>query len=239
MCAMRLQAGPVPKYYQLSEILREQIAVGDLPPDKQLPTEDDLCHTYGVSRGTVRRAMDVLENEGLIRREQGRGIFAESPRPSLIPFTLVEAINGQANTRTLAQDCIPATQQIAERLQVAVGEDAIHIAQTHIVNGRPTLYEERFLSRALCPNLLNEDLNKKSVHALLVEGCQLPLIRVRHTVEKHHLSAREAHLLDAEIGASAFFVDRVTDTLIDGKERPAVWYRAIYLGDEYQFLAAF
>ena len=86
---MVLNAGPIPKYFQLAEILRGQIADGTLKPGDQLPAEDALSQTHNVSRGTVREAIRMLAKDGLILREQGRGTFVASPQsPESTFFTL-------------------------------------------------------------------------------------------------------------------------------------------------------
>jgi GntR family transcriptional regulator len=72
---------PRPRYHQLAAILRRKIRVGELAPGSQLPTETDLASTYRASRGTVRLALGVLRNEGLIQSEQGRGSFVRDKRP--------------------------------------------------------------------------------------------------------------------------------------------------------------
>lgn len=72
---------PRPRYHQLADILRRKIRIGELPPGSQLPTETDLAATYRSSRGTVRLALGVLRNEGLIQSEQGRGSFVRDRRP--------------------------------------------------------------------------------------------------------------------------------------------------------------
>lgn len=72
---------PRPRYQQLAAILRRRIRTGDLPPRSQLPTEAELATTYRAGRGTVRLALGVLRNEGLIQSEQGRGSFVRDDRP--------------------------------------------------------------------------------------------------------------------------------------------------------------
>ncbi|MGQ0777013.1 MAG: GntR family transcriptional regulator [Pseudonocardiales bacterium] len=72
---------PRPRYHQLADLLRRKIRIGELPPGSQLPTETDLASTYRSSRGTVRLALGVLRNEGLIQSEQGRGSFVRNDRP--------------------------------------------------------------------------------------------------------------------------------------------------------------
>ncbi len=64
-----------PLHQQLSRILSERIAAGEYPPGGLLPSEADLCRTYGISRSTVRQALGSLVNGGLVRRTRGRGTF--------------------------------------------------------------------------------------------------------------------------------------------------------------------
>lgn len=68
-----LTKGPIPLYYQIEKILRDQVLSHQIPVGSQLPTEMDLCEKFQVSRATVRRALQSLESDGLIKCEQGRG----------------------------------------------------------------------------------------------------------------------------------------------------------------------
>ncbi|MBI3962513.1 MAG: GntR family transcriptional regulator, partial [Deinococcus sp.] len=65
----------IPLYYQLKELLRERIEAGEWEPGNQIPTEEELCERYKVSRITVREAIQGLVSEGLLYRQQGRGTF--------------------------------------------------------------------------------------------------------------------------------------------------------------------
>jgi GntR family transcriptional regulator len=240
-----LKPGPLPKYYQLVQILREQILSGRLGPNDQLPTEETLCQAYGVSRGTVRRAITTLTYEGLIRAEQGRGTFVNAPRPKLASFALasfdedMDQQQRQPATRLLTASVSPATPEVAGRLGVVAGEPVIYIARLRLADDQPVIHETRYLARELCPALLGEDLETESIHWLLVHKHRLPMIRATYTIEVHLLDSDEADLLQMEAGAAAFFVDRLTYTLDETGERPAVWYQALYRGDNYQFRAEF
>ncbi len=64
-----------PLYYQLAQKLREKITAGEFKPGKAMPTEPELCKQYGVSRITIRQAVEILENAGLVERQQGRGTY--------------------------------------------------------------------------------------------------------------------------------------------------------------------
>ena len=65
----------VPLHHQIKESLTLQIASGQWRPEDEVPSEAELCRHYGVSRGTIRRALADLENQGLVERRQGKGTF--------------------------------------------------------------------------------------------------------------------------------------------------------------------
>jgi len=242
---MPLKPGPLPKYYQLTEILREQILSRELETGDQLPTEDALCRAYGVSRGTVRQAISTLAHEGLIRREQGRGTFVNVSRPGSIFFTLasfdedMRRQHRRPRTQVLTLEVVPATPEVAEHLALTTDEPVLHMVRLRLADNRPVVHETRYLAQSICPTLVEDDLEAESVHSLLIHKYRIPLIRTIHTIEAHILSPQEACLLDVEPGTAAFFVDRLTYTTGDTGERPAVWYQAIYRGDEYHFRADF
>ncbi len=240
---MTLNSGPLPKYYQLAEILRQDIISGTLQPNDQLPSEEVLCQTHNVSRGTVREAIRTLIEEGLIRREHGRGTFVNPSLPESAPFTLtsfdedMRRQGRQSTTIVLAAEVIPATAEVAEHLELPIGESVIHIACLRLADNQPVVYATRYLAQSLCPALLDEDLVNRSIHWLLIYKHQIPMVRMTHTVEAGHLLVEQAELLQAKPGATAFFVDRITYTAKDGRKFPAVWFQAIYREDNYHIKA--
>jgi GntR family transcriptional regulator len=239
---MRLKPGPIPHYYQLQEILRKRIESGEFKPHDQFPTEAQLCQEYGVSRGTVGRAIRILVDQGWLRREQGRGTFVARPSLSPVFFRLADFSEDmrqrglEPSTKLLSRKVIPASEEIAARLQIPVGEKVIKIARLRLASGRPMAYETRHLAYDLCPQLMEEDLEHQSIHSLLIDKNNIPLIRTCHTVEARVLSEEEARLLEVEPGSAGFFIDRLTYTTHD---RPGTWYQAVYRGDEYRFTAEF
>lgn len=77
---------PTPTYYRISQNLRRRILEGHYPADSQLPTEDDLIREFGVSRHTVRAALQPLVAQGLVRRQAGRGSFIQQPDVTRAPW---------------------------------------------------------------------------------------------------------------------------------------------------------
>ncbi len=236
---MLTKTPPLPKYYQLAQLLSDQIADGTLQPDDQLPTEEELSRQYNYSRGTVREAIRLLENDNLVRRERGRGTFVTAVRQpsslfSLMPFSeAMRRQNREPTTRLLKAVTLPASEQVAERLQLNPGESVIHLVRLRLADSQPVVFEERYMAQALCPGLLDEDLTATSVHTLIVFKYGVSLVKMTHTVEVGQLSQIQAQHLSVKPDDRAFFVDRLTFTEKDGTRFPAVWFQGIYREDSY------
>lgn len=239
---MQVHPGLIPRYYQLKLILEKRIQSGEFQPGDQFPTDDELCAEYNLSRGTVRRAVDMLVEEGRLRREQGRGTFITSPQFSPVYFRLAafseEMLQRglEPSTQLLRLRTFPANEEIASHLEISRGEEVIEIVRLRLADGKPMAIETRYLTYQTCPQLLEEDLENQSIHNLLIEKYNLPLARACHTIEARVLSAQEAELLKVQPGSAGFLVDRVTYTL---GNRPVTWFRTIYRGDQYRFIAEF
>lgn len=237
---MHIQSGVIPRYYQLKEILEQRINAGEFQPGDQFPTDEELCSQYTLSRGTVRRAIEILVEEGRLRREQGRGTFVTPPQLSPVFFRLADFGEDmrqrglQPETQLLHLKTFPATEEIAASLQIQPGQEVIEIARLRLADGKPMAIETRYLAREVCPELLDEDLEHQSIHRLLIDKFNIPLVRAWHSIEARVLTGQEAELLQVPSGTAGFLVERVTFTI---HNRPVTWFRTIYRGDEYRFTA--
>lgn len=239
---MQVKPGLIPRYYQLKEILENRLKSGEFQPGDQFPTDDELCAEYSLSRGTVRRAVDLLVDEGRLRREQGRGTFITAPKLSPVYFRLagfdedMRQRGREPSTRLLRLRSFPANEEIAARLNLNKEEMVIEIARLRLADGIPMAYETRHLAYRLCPQILEDDLEQNSVHSLLIDKYNIPLMRASHSIEARVLSEVETKLLQVKPGSAGFVVDRITYT---SDNQPVTWYRTIYRGDEYRFTAEF
>ena len=235
----------VPKYVKLIEIIKADIQRHVLVPQQKLPNEDELAEQYGMSRGTVRKAIAELQRIGAVRKEQGRGTFVNESKPALSSFSLADfdgysrAQNRIPSNETLLFEIVHATSEIARKLDIQLDSDVIHLVQLRLASGVPIIYEERFFAKALCPYITKELIEEHSIHWLLIEKYQLPLIRLTHTIEVGTVPDDKLTLFKVNEAVSAFIVDRLSFTKVDGEIHPAVWYRALYRADEYQFQAQF
>jgi GntR family transcriptional regulator len=228
-------SGAIPKYRQLLDILRSKILKGEIAPGERIPSEEDLIATYGLSRGTVRKAVAQLETERLIETEHGIGSFVRAMHPNAVPFSFLtppDPNEALVSYEILAQEAISAPANIAEKLKIPAGTSIIHIARRKRVNSLVVSYSERFLPEAILPSLLKADLTKiGSIHNLLVEASEYPLLRAELEVEAHLMNAEEAALLEAVPGEAAIMINRLTFT---APTHPAVLYAGLFRS-QYQF----
>ena len=223
---MRVIAGALPKYRQLLQLLRQQILSGELAPGERLPTEEELLQRYGLSRGTVRKALEQLAAEGLVYTVQGSGTYVSATHPNTVPFRFAECAEGAPATyRVVTQEVIPAAMAVAERLSLPLGEPVIHIRRLRLEGETVAGFSERYLPQSLCPDLLAEDLTQPSVHDILVNRSELPLLRAVVEIEAQMLEAEDAAQLGVPAATPGIIISRITYT---APHRPAVWYRAVF-----------
>ena len=240
---MTFKQPPVPKYFQIATYIRELIVSGTLQPQDQIPTEESLVEQHQVSRGTVRKAIQLLIDEGLVESEQGRGSFVTPAFQTSNYFSLVSFEDEmrrqqrKPTSRLLKFEVRPAGERSAQRIKVDPTEKVYQIERLRLADGVPVAYECRILAQSLCPELEKEDLEMQSIHWLLTEKYRIPLVKLVHTVERLPLTQLQADLLDAEKGEPAFVVDRLSYTLRGKQKVPAVLFEAVYREDSYYLQA--
>ncbi|PJF41090.1 MAG: hypothetical protein CUN55_12005 [Phototrophicales bacterium] len=235
----------LPKYVRLIESIKADIHNHILRPQQQLPNEDTLAAKYGVSRGTVRKALAELQRQGLIRIEQGRGTFVNGTKPTVNGFSLVEfdqylrQQNRAIKTETLSFETITATPQLAERLACPSNSRLFHITQRHLIDNVPSVYEERYFQKSLCPTLTQENIANASIHWVLIKHCQIPLLRIQYDIEIIDLPKPKQAIFETTENIKVFAVHRLSFTQVNEQILPAIWYQALYRTDEYYFRAQF
>ena len=134
---------PLPRYYQLKEIMRERIRLGEWKPGDLIPSERELGETYGISRMTARQAITDLVNEGLFYREQGKGTFVSQHKITqqliqLTGFTEDIRARGQRpGTKVLSAEMFPADEATAERLRISQGMLIFRLRRLRLADDEP------------------------------------------------------------------------------------------------------
>jgi GntR family transcriptional regulator len=234
-----LEESGVPLYQQLKNILKGQILSGVLKPGDKIPPETDLCTRYGVSRITVRQAIHSLVEEGFLYRKQGKGTFVTSPKlrrrlPKLYSFTedMLE-LGLRPSSKVLACEVIVADRKTEEILKLPPGEERVNrIVRVRCANDEPILIETTFIPLYLCPGLIEEDLEKGSLYAVLRDKYGLLLDHAYETYEVGKVRKEEAQHLKCRAGLPAFVIERVTYLR---NEIPVELTKSVARGDRLRF----
>ena len=229
---------PVPRYHQLKEILREKIRSGEWKPGDLIPSERELSDTYGISRMTTRQAITDLVNEGVFYREQGKGTFVTRHKITqqllrLTGFTEdIRARGQQPSTKVLSVQMCPATEDIAEKLRLNVGQLVVCVQRLRLADGEPLAIERSQLHFKGCEQLLEEDLEQNSLYRLLESKYGVPLLEAEQELEAGLAGAEEAQLLRIPVGSAVLYTRRTTLT---ERSQPIEYAKSVYCGTKYIF----
>ncbi len=143
----------IPLYYQLAELLREQIRSGDLGGGDQIPSERELMQTHGLSRNTVRQALGILENEGLIVRDHGHGTYVSNLSNNfqymldtfLENHDLLRRAGYTPSMRQISTQKGSPPEIVRSALQLQEGEEVFCHTMVFLADGRPAMYTQDFL----------------------------------------------------------------------------------------------
>lgn len=229
------RTGMVHYYYQVKEILQKSIEKGKFKPGDRLPSEQILCSRFGVSRITVRKALDLLVREGFIFRERGRGTFVTVPplkQPAqIISFTEeLKRLGLKPSTKVLKTEIFSEKKKIALCLSLNIEEEIVLIKRLRLANGEPIGIESSYLPHKLFPNILSEDLSS-SLTKITQKRYHLFLRRATQKVKAIPVSKKEASLLRIKPGAPVLYLERTS--FLEGN-RPAEYLEAIYRSDKYE-----
>ncbi len=229
---------PIPLYYQLKEIIKDRIKEGTWQHGDLIPSEAQLETDFGLSRTTVRQALDELAAEGLLSRVQGRGTFVTSLKlqasiDSLRSFSedLAER-DLRPDAELLQFDQATLDPSLVKRLGLQETVPAIRFERLRSADSEPLALQVCYVRSDLGFPVTREQLEAGESLFALVERQGLTFLGAEETLEAVAAGEREAHLLGVEVGSPLFLVERVW-YLADGR---ALGYgHMLYRGDRYRY----
>lgn len=216
-----------PLYSQIKELLIKRLAAGEWRPGAALPSETALAQEYGVSQGTLRKALNALEAERLVERRQGKGTFVtrHSAKRSLFQFFHLVGMGGERQLPvSQALHCRSGTATRAEReaLALAAGAPVTRIQRVRHLDGQPVISEHISVPTALFPDL--QDCAPEALPNTLYEMYEsrygVVVVRARERLRAVTASAQEASLLGVAPGSPLLEIDR---SALNIEKRPVEW----------------
>jgi GntR family transcriptional regulator len=226
-----------PLYHQIKEHITRQVVSGRWKSGHALPSEPDLCSHFGVSRGTLRRALGDLENQGLIVRHQGRGTFVAKPKfeGSVLGSYRnyrVGAVPHDAVSRLLGIRRMPASPDLQRILQLGKRAQVYEVRRLQFMESVPVTLSTSFIPAAIAPGLDTLDIEHEFFYGLLEERFGLTFLRAEEVLEPVIADDVVAAHLDLPAGAPVFLVERHSFLVGD---TPGEFRQAYMRGDRYRY----
>ena len=214
--------------------LIEALSVG-----QAIPSERQLTQELGVSRLTVRAALDELVRDGYLDRRHGSGTYITEPKIAQ-PLTLTSFSDEMRRrgmvpgSRTLELTTTPAGARLARRLQVSPAEPLVRIKRLRLADAQPMAMEVLHVPQALVPGLTKSDLENHSFYELLQERYSIVIASGTQTIEPTVTNEEESEVLGVPLHTPAFLFERTT---VAESGRMVEFVRSIYRGDRYRLVA--
>jgi GntR family transcriptional regulator len=225
----------IPLYRQVQQQIEEEIR-GGVAADALL-TDASLSERFGVSRITVRRAVDELVDAGVLYRIQGVGTFVR-PRKLREKLTLSSFLDtwsrgdGKLKVQVSAFERIPADQELAKQLAVPVGEQLVYVQRLRFQKDVLVAVDDRYLVAAYCRTLTRQDVTLSSLVDYLRNREKIKLERGEMDIEARSADVREAKILKIRKG-KPILVRRVT--FFDTKKKPVFAGISTYRADRVSY----
>lgn len=210
----------------------------DLAPGQQFPTEQALCAEFGVSRETIREALRVLEEDGLISRHPGRGSFVLHPprqrseRRLTGPVEDFSELHFDTEARVLDAGAIVATGELREAMQLSANDSPLYrISRLRTFEGQPLALHDAFLPPELGGKVAALDLRRTSILHELQVTLGMRCAEEYQRIEAVSADAPLARLLDVMLGAPLLQITR----RIKAGHDLTVLFRSQFRSDRYYY----
>lgn len=234
------RSNPLPLYYQLKEVLKQQIRAGHLAPHTAIPSEPELVAQYHVSRATVRQALTELVHEGLLYRQHGRGTFVCEPRVQQHTISELTSFSEELRRRgkqpggmLFISELVRGSQAVREELHLTDEEQVVRLERVRTADNIAVAYEIVYLPypRAAGVYQRAKEIADGSLYLLLAsEGLQ-PYI-AEQAFKAGTANEREAELLHVPVGEIG---TRFLSTSFDETGTPIEYSEAFFPTNRYEF----
>lgn len=227
---------PIPAYLHIANTIADRIGAGDYRPGDQLPTESQLRREFGVSPATVRRAINILLDRGLVTTTQGKGTFVR-------PLDLGEAVfklqqitemwteGNDAEVQLLEARIVPADEHASLMLQCETGDPLVFMRRLIKRAGLPLIYQVEHVLYDERRPLVETQLQITSLEGLLLAGRFEGVPSGRLTIQAVSLDPEAARHLAVPPGSPAFCLEHL---FRDFAGRPVSWGMFLCRADQFR-----
>ena len=226
-----------PLYQQLESLLRNQIDDGGLRAGDRLPTEHTLARQYGISRMTVRRAIESLVTDSILVRHPGKGTFVAGDKVPFMASTLssfsgvMRGLGLAVTSRVIALELATPPPKVISELQLTPGDQAAYLRRVRHINGEAIAIMSSWMPASCFPALEQADLSSEPITRVMERAAGITIVRAEDWLEATLARPEEAELLEIRAGAPVFLGRGV---LYDDFGMPVRSSKVIYRGDRFR-----
>jgi len=226
-------------YARVEAVLAGEITDGELKVGDQLPTEDSLIARFGVSRITVRRAIQNLVNRNLVEIRRGRGTFVAAPKitqdlKELSGFVEdMHALGHKPTARLIGKEIVAANATVARQLALTRGERVVRIRRVRLADGVPLSFDETYLPLEIGKKIITNNLKVEPIFSLLERKYDVPLIEAEYKLDAVAAENEVARALQVKPRSPIFRIER---TSYSTGSRPVDYETLYYRGDLVRFV---
>ena len=231
----------LPLFFVAKEEIRNFIIEKKLEAGDFLPSENELCQLLGISRGTLREAMRLLEDEGTVLRKQGIGTII-SHRANPIQSTLdinegnTEMIQGKGmkpGTRDAHFEVAPATKLVARELHLKPGDSVMVLTRIRTADDIPMAYTIDYLPTSIVTGNLADQFRGQSLYQYLEDELGFQLSNSLLRLVPKNANKQIANVLEIKVGTPLMLLLQ-TDT--DISQSPVVYSEEYFVGHRFEFV---
>jgi DNA-binding GntR family transcriptional regulator len=208
----------IPQYRRLYEILRRHILSGVFEEGSLLPSENELCTVHGLTRPTVRQALDSLVRDGLILKRQGKGSIVRKP-PQSIGILSIEGTTSAIGEKYLKTEILqkPVVQNWGDNFPFEISEieresGCIYLERLRFVDGKPVFYDINHLPNLHLPRFTSRSLENKSLFETLRSHYQIQVTGGEQRIKAMRCPQNIAALLEIKKGEPVLYLQRKMNT---------------------------
>lgn len=223
----------------IKDELLNRIKSSEYQVGEQIPTENELCKKFDVSRTTVRTALNQLKMEGYLNRKQGKGTYVADPKVSQTLSHTLKRYSDQVATQgkkakisLVSLSVVPATDLVLKSLDVEPNDPIQRIERIRTANGEPTQYEIAFIPWSVAPGITKEHA-ESSLYGSLKDDFNVHIANTKELVEITLTDERIHEHLDYEIGLPCFYLETIAE---DENGKRIEYSRSYFRGDKTTFL---
>ncbi len=241
----RLSGGPTfqPLYVQIKSLITRSLVMGEWKPGEAIPSEMDLASRYGVSQGTVRKAIDALAAEYIVVRRQGKGTFVATHTAPTHQYRFLriraddtEPTSDKHHPRTkfIGLQKGKADAKTAAKLGIRLNQAVVIISRVLVFDDRPLILDDITLAQSNFPNLTMEKLvaSHGSIYSFLETAYGARMVRAEERIKALAASKYASKHLGVPVGTPLLSVDRVAYTYGD---KAVEWRRGLCLTSGYSY----